>query len=219
MVATRPDIMIRALIKGIWHLLAIVGVIAVVTTLWLWQSGIGTKQPPGPLETAVARLARTTMIPAAARRLRNPEPATSENIRSGLEHWADHCASCHGNNGAGGTEMGRGLYPPAPDMRLAATQNLSDGELFYIIENGVKLSGMPAWGIGSDDSARSTWHLVQFIRRLPSLSEAELAAMEELNPRSAADWQALEEERRFLSGETPLPSSESTTHEHKGVPQ
>lgn len=211
--------MIRGLAKGVWHLLALVGVIAVVSGLWLWNSGIGTSPPPGRIETAVAGVARTTMIPATARRLRNPEPATSENIRSGLEHWADHCASCHANSGAGDTEMGLGLYPPAPDMRQAATQNLTDGELFYIIENGVKLTGMPAWGTGTEDSARSTWHLVQFIRRLPSLSDSELADMEELNPRSAADWQALEEERRFLSGEVALPSTDRSTHDHKGVPK
>lgn len=211
--------MIRALVKGVWHLLAMVGGVAVLTTLWLWNSGIGTKPPPGRIETAVSRVARTAMIPAPARRLRNPEPATSENIRSGLEHWADHCASCHANSGAGDTEMGLGLYPPAPDMRQAAIQNLTDGELFYIIENGVKLTGMPAWGTGTEDSARSTWHLVQFIRRLPSLSDSELADMEELNPRSAADWQALDEERRFLSGETTLPSTNPSAHDHKGVPQ
>jgi mono/diheme cytochrome c family protein len=211
--------MIRSLVKGIWHLLAFVGGITLVTGLWLWNAGIGTRTPPSRVETAVARLARTTMVPANARRLRNPEPATSENIRSGLEHWADHCASCHANSGAGDTEMGQSLYPPAPDMRQPATQNLTDGELFYIIENGVKLTGMPAWGDGTEESARSTWHLVQFIRRLPSLSEAELAEMEELNPRSAADWQALEEERRFLSGEAPLPPPNPATHDHKGVPQ
>jgi mono/diheme cytochrome c family protein len=212
--------MIRTLAKGTWHLLAMVGIITIVTALWLWNSGIGTTTPPGRVETAVARVVRTTMIPAADRRLRNPEPATSENIRSGLEHWADHCASCHGNDGAGDTELGRGLYPPAPDMRQAATQHLTDGELFYIIENGVKLTGMPAWGTGTEEGARSTWHLVQFVRRLPSLSAAELAEMEELNPRSAAEWRALEEERRFLSGEMPLPPVEPPVHDHKkGVPQ
>ena len=157
------------------------------------------------------------MIPSESRRLRNPEAATTENIRSGLEHWADHCASCHGNDGSGDTELGRGLYPPAPDMRLPATQNLTDGELFYIIERGVKLTGMPAWGTGTPEGERSTWHLVQFVRRLPTLSEAELAAMEELNPRSAAEWQALEEERRFLAGEIPLPVVEPSPHAHKGA--
>ena len=211
--------MIRTVVKAVWHLLAMLGIIALVTALWLWSSGISTTSPPGRVETAVARVARTTMIPSAARRSRNPEPATSEHIRSGLEHWADHCASCHANDGSGETEMGRHLYPPAPDMRQAATQNLTDGELFFIIENGVKLTGMPAWSTDTEESARSTWHLIHFIRQLPSLSEAELAEMEELNPRSAADWRALEEERRFLSGEVPLPSVEPSAHEHKGVPQ
>ena len=211
--------MIRALLKIAGLLLALVGVVTVVAGMWLWSAGIGTRTTPGPVETAVSRTARSAMIPAGARDLRNPEPATSENIRAGLEHWADHCASCHANDGSGNSEMGRSLYPPAPDMRIAATQNLSDGELFYIIENGVKLTGMPAWGTGTPEGERDSWHLVQFIRRLPSLSEAELAEMEELNPRSAADWQALEEERRFLSGEVAAPSAPPTTHQHKGGSQ
>jgi hypothetical protein len=101
-------------------------------------------------------------------------------------------------------------------MRQAATQNLSDGELFYIIENGVKLTGMPAWGTGTPEGERDSWHLVQFIRRLPSLSEAELAEMDDLNPRSAADWQALEEERRFLAGEAAAPAAPASGHSHKG---
>ena len=62
-------------------------------------------------------------------------------IAEGRDHFADHCATCHANDGSGNTEMGRGLYPKAPDMRLPATQNLSDAELFYIIENGVRLTG------------------------------------------------------------------------------
>jgi mono/diheme cytochrome c family protein len=214
--------MMRILLKGIWHLLAVVGILAVAIGAWLWSSGVGTRRPPGSAETAVARSVRSAMIPAGARSLPNPEPATTENVRAGLEHWADHCASCHANDGSGETELGRSLYPRAPDMRLPATQNLTDGELFYIIENGVKLTGMPAWGSGTPEGERDSWHLVQFIRRLPALSEAEIAEMEELNPRGAAEWAALEEERRFLSGEAPsrvLPDKAPTPHQHKGGSQ
>lgn len=209
--------MIRRLGKSLWHVFSVIGLVAVAAGVWLWGAGIGTRRSPGSVETAVARTARSTMIPSAARQRRNPEPATSEIIRSGLEHWADHCASCHANDGGGDTEMGRSMYPRAPDMRLPATQNLTDGELFYIIENGIKLTGMPAWGTGTEEGERSTWHLVHFIRRLPSLSEAELAEMADLNPRGAAEWREWEEERRFLSGETPMPASEPSTHEHKGA--
>jgi hypothetical protein len=102
-------------------------------------------------------------------------------------------------------------------MRRAETQNLSDGELFYIIENGVKLTGMPAWGTGTSDGERSSWHLVHFIRRLPNLTEAELVDMGELNPKSAAEWRAWEEEQRFLSGEIPLAPTKPSTHDHKGA--
>ena len=92
-------------------------------------------------------------------------PASPESVKKGLEHFADHCAMCHANDGSGAAEMGRGLYPRVPDMRLPATQSLTDGELFYIIENGVRLTGMPAWGTGTPEGEEATWHLVRFIRR------------------------------------------------------
>lgn len=156
------------------------------------------------MEASAARVARQMLMPADARARPNPEAASPEAIRQGMEHWADHCATCHANDGSGDTSIGRGLYPRAPDMRLPATQQLSDGELFFIIEHGVKLTGMPVWGDGTPEGERASWHLVHFIRRLPSLSEEELIEMEAFNPRSEAEWRALEEERRFLSGESPL---------------
>jgi mono/diheme cytochrome c family protein len=199
--------------KLVWAIAALVGLAALAGAVWLFQAGISARTPPGSLETSVARTARRAMIPAVARDRRSPQPATTEKIRSGMEHWADHCATCHGNDGTGATEIGQGLYPRAPDMRQPATQNLSDGELFYIIENGVKLTGMPAWGNGTAEGEESSWHLVHFIRRLPNLSEAEVTEMEGLNPRGPDAWRALEEERRFLAGEPPLPAA-PPSHKH-----
>ena len=132
-----------------------------------------------------------------------------------MEHWADHCASCHANDGSGATAMGHGLYPKPPDMRLASTQDLSDGELFYLVEHGVKLTGMPAWGTGTPDGETASWHLVQFIRRLPSLTEDELADMADLTPRNRAEWQALEDERRFLSGTLDVPEDPPPAGGHR----
>jgi hypothetical protein len=211
--------MIRSLLKFVWHIAAVVGILAIAAVVWLWNQGIGARTRPGSIETSVSRFARLAMIPSAARTRVNPHPTSAETVRAGLEHWADHCASCHANDGSGDTEIGRSLYPPAPDMRQAATQNMTDGELFYIIENGVKLTGMPAWGTGTPDGELQSWHLVQFIRRLPTISEAELAEMEEINPRGPAEWRALEDERRFLSGEIPLPMTGPSTHEHKPPPE
>jgi mono/diheme cytochrome c family protein len=206
----------RRLLKTLWHLMAVVGLALLAAGWWFFSQGISTRTPPGEMEIAVARRARQAMIPASARTRQNPELATPESVRSGLEHWADHCASCHANDGTGDTAIGRGLLPRAPDMRLHDTQNLSDGELFYIIEHGVKLTGMPAWGTGTPDGEADSWHLVHFIRRLPTLTEAELAEMAELNPRSPAEWRALEEERAFLAGETTTaPPPPPPPHDHK----
>lgn len=151
---------------------------------------------------ALVWLLRALAIPSAAARRENPVPASADVIAKGLAHFADHCASCHANDGSGTTALGKGLYPRAPDLRLPGTQQLSDGTLFYIIENGVKLTGMPAWGTGTSEGEAASWHLVRFIRHLPALSEAELQHMEALNPRSAEEWRELEEERKFLEGES-----------------
>ena len=104
------------------------------------------------------------------------------------------------NDGSGNTEMGRSLYPKAPDMRLPRTQELSDGEIFYFIENGIRLTGMPGWSTGTPEGERASWQLVHFIRRLPKLTPEDLAAMELFNPVSR---QQIEEEKKvedFLKG-------------------
>lgn len=192
-------------LRVVWHLMAVLGLVTAAGGAWFASQGVSATATPGPIETSVSRAARHWLVPAGARARVNPEAATPESLKSGMAHWADHCATCHGNDGAGKTAMGQGLYPKTPDMRLAATQDLSDGELFALIEHGVKLTGMPAWGTGTPEGEQASWHLVQFIRRLPSLTADEISEMEDLNPRGRAEWQALEEERRFLSGTLDVP--------------
>jgi mono/diheme cytochrome c family protein len=165
----------------------------------LLHGGISARAEPSAAEARVARALRGWAIPSGARDARNPIAASPSALAAGLAHFADHCATCHANDGSGQTAIGRRLYPRAPDMRKAATQELTDGELFYIIENGVRLTGMPAWG--GPGTAEGSWHLVHFIRHLPKLTDEERARMEALNPRSPEEWRALEEEERFLRGE------------------
>lgn len=193
------------ILRAVWHLLSLIGLATVAGGVWLASQGVGSRSTPGPVETAVSRTVRHWLVPAGARGTPNPEASTPETLRAGMEHWADHCASCHANDGSGDTAMGRGLHPKAPDMRLPATQDLSDGELFYLIEHGVKLTGMPAWGVGTPAGEQASWHLVQFIRHLPRLADHEITEMEDLNPRGRSEWRALEEERRFLSGTLDVP--------------
>lgn len=174
-----------------------VGIVAVIVTRGM---GFSARVTPWTIEATAMRAARRWATPGDLRRQPNPVPATSEAIEGGLKHWADHCASCHGNDGSGDTTVGRNLYPPAPDMRRPATQRMTDGELFYVIERGIPLTGMPAWGTGTPDGERASWELVRFIRHLPKLSGQELRSMEALNPKSPADTVHRMEIDEFLSG-------------------
>ena len=188
--------------------------IGVLTGAYIVTTGVSARPQPSTLESVAARTIRGIAIRTRVRGLTNPVPATPEIVKEGMEHFADHCSVCHGNDGSGNTEMGRGLYPRAPDMRLPATQKLSDAELFYIIENGVRLTGMPGWSNGTKDGEISSWHLVHFIRHLPKLTEEEIAQMEDLNPRTPAEMQQREEEKKFLQGGDADAPPATPTHEH-----
>lgn len=145
--------------------------------LWVRQHGFSALEKPSRFEQFLARHARKIATPSGARELKNPYPATTENLASAREHFAEHCASCHGFDGRGNTVIGRNLYPKAPDMTDAQTQNLADGELYYIIHNGVRFTGMPAWG--REDSPEEIWNLVSFIRHLPGITAEEIQRMQE----------------------------------------
>jgi hypothetical protein len=112
--------------------------------------------------------------------------------------------------------MGRNLYPKAPDMRLARTQDLSDGEIFYIIENGVMLTGMPGWSTNSPEGERASWQLVHFIRRLPSLTPEDLAEMERHKPMSRSQFEEERQVEEFLKGGEPPPGNTSPPDPHAG---
>jgi mono/diheme cytochrome c family protein len=174
-------------------------VFAIAGFVYLRATGLSARAEAGRLETVIARGARRFAIPAEARARTNPIPESAEALADGMAHYADHCANCHANDGSGNTEMGRGLFPKAPDMRLAPTQELSDGELFYIIEHGIRFTGMPGWGTGTAAGEESSWRLVQFLRRLPELTAGEIEAMEQRNPRSPEEIRLEIEEERFLN--------------------
>jgi len=190
-------------------LLALGGAAAVVGLILV--SGVSARDEPTFVEAFVARRLRSLAIPSAMRARQNPVPPTREVLSSARAHFADHCASCHGNDGKGQTALGRNMYPKAPDMTLRGTQRLSDGELFAIIENGVRLSGMPAWGSPGPEDDVETWELVHFIRHLPQLTSKELDEMKDMNPKTKKEIDEEEAIRRFLGGEAPPP--ETGSHE------
>ena len=182
--------------------LAAVLVVAGAAVWFLLGRGFSAREEPTSVEAWVARRVRRLATPRSARDAQNPVPATPENLGEARAHFADHCAACHGNDGSGETEIGQGLYPKPPDMRQAETQSLSDGELFYIIHNGIRLTGMPAWGTGAAAEDEDSWKLVHFIRRLPNITPQELEEMERMNPISRSELEI----ERFLQGEDSQPA-------------
>ena len=183
--------------------------------VWLHGRGVSAREQPSWIEARAALFVRGWMIPSTYKGLKNPISNTQENFVAAREHFADHCASCHGNDGSGNTEMGRNLYPKSPDMRLPRTQNLGDGELFYIIENGVMLTGMPGWSTGTPEGENSSWQLVHFIRRLPSLTPEDLQEMERMNPISPAQFEEQKKIEDFLKGAEPPPASSDPHAGHR----
>jgi mono/diheme cytochrome c family protein len=182
----------------------LVTVMAAAPLVLVLRGGISARSEPNSAEEMVARRRRRHHHTAEARAARNPLTLEPRILAEGRAHFADHCASCHANDGSGRTDLGRNLYPRAPDMRRPTTQELTDGELFYVIENGVRLTGMPGWG--GAGRPEESWKLVHFIRHLPRLTPGEQAEMEQLNPRSAEEWRELQEETEFLKGTGRAPS-------------
>jgi len=167
------------------------------------QRGFGARGEPSGLEVFVARNIRSMAISADAKAMQNPVPFTEERRPGAEHHWMEHCSSCHALNGSGDTPIGRNLYPHPPDMRERLTQDLSDGELFHIIANGVRFTGMPAWG--DEDSEEDIWDLVSFIRILPGLTPEELQRIE----RGGAPEAGAEE---APAGHTHAPGTPPHTH-------
>jgi len=207
----------RSLLKAFALLVLLLVIIGAVGMWYIMSTGLSARGEPGAFEAVAARRARTMAIARHARSLQNPVRYSDEVVASGRAHFADHCAVCHGNDGSGETEMGRGLYPRAPDMRATATQELSDGELFWIIENGIRFTGMPAWSTGTKEGQEASWHLVHFIRRLPKLTKAEIEEMEALNPRSPAELEDEKAIEDFLrGGDKPSSPPSQPKHRHPG---
>lgn len=191
-------------------ILVFAAVALVIAAFSIFHNGLSSRATPSAIEKMMAREARHLAIPNVARSLKNPVPSSPENLSDARLHFADHCAVCHGNDGSGDTMLGRGLYPKPPDLRLAETQQLADGELFWVIENGVRFTGMPAFftpGAQSD-----SWKLVDFIRHLPQLTPDERMEMEKYNPKGPGDRIEEQQEDDFLNGTAPAPKPAEHHH-------
>jgi mono/diheme cytochrome c family protein len=198
--------------NGIFLAIVIVIGLIAAAAVSLLHDGVSSRAKPTALEVMMARQARHMAIPKSARKVQNAVPDTPENLRDARLHFADHCAICHANDGSGDTLFGRNLYPKPPDLRQQQTQDLSDGEIFWIIENGVRFTGMPAFG-GAHGTEEDSWKLVRFIRHLPQLTAEERMEMERNNPKGPEDRKEEQEEDEFLGGK-PMQQKQEGMHHH-----
>jgi hypothetical protein len=196
---------VRKFIAGLVILLAV----AIALFLFV-RRGFSTRTEPGSPEAFLANHLREWSIPAKYKEMRNMQDCSTQVLTEAKTHWADHCATCHANDGTGDSMLGKTMYPRPPDMRQSSTQNQSDGELYYTIENGVRLSGMPAFGKPGDTDADS-WKLVCFVRHLPALTSDEVDEMKKLNPKTPEDLEEERQEAEFLNG-GPAPAPQEHHH-------
>lgn len=137
------------------------------------RHGFRASSAPSAWEVSLARTIRNLGIPRQERNQENPYGSSSDVARDGRDIFLSHCASCHGIDDSGKTPIGVNLYPRVPDLRAVATQGLTDGEIHYIIRNGVALTGMPAWGDPQTEASGTSWKLVAFIRGFRAFTKEE----------------------------------------------
>lgn len=199
-------------------LLATIGAMLSCASAVAWlvtrADGFSSRAPPSGIEAAVARAARALATPARVRDRVAPTPVGPDMLADARLHWAAHCAFCHAADGSGATPIGAAMYPRPGDLREPRVQALTDGELYGVIQNGVRLTGMPAFGRpGVDDDAES-WALVAFLRTLPALDEASLAEVRSNLPKTPHELAAAAEEEDFLRGGPARPTHGPAHEEH-----
>jgi mono/diheme cytochrome c family protein len=153
---------------------AIVLVLGAGAVIYAGIYDVGATAPHWPVTQWVLETARVRSIKAHAAGIQAPsgldDPA---KILIGVEHFAAHCAVCHGAPGVPKADIARGLYPAPPDLAKAA-QLYSSTELFWIVKNGIKLTGMPAW---NDHTEAELWATVAFLKKLPGMTEQDYAGL------------------------------------------
>jgi mono/diheme cytochrome c family protein len=180
----------------------------------LFTTGFSAKTEPHALEVFIARKIRHLAIPIEQRNTQNPIPLSPDVIKESLAHFADHCALCHANDGSGQTPIGKNVNPKAPDLRLPDIQKMSDGEIFWVIHNGIRFTAMPAWGEGDPAEDKDSWKLVHFIRHLPQLTPEELDRMKAFNPKTKQDLEEDAAYGKFPQGNDAAAAKTDRGHHH-----
>ena len=184
---------------------SIIAALIIIVFLFLPSINWSATRKSGQLETRLADYITSNWIWRHAAKQTNPLNPTPENLKAGQGHFEEHCATCHGLDGSGENRFEADFYPPVPKLTDVA-QEWSDGELYFIISNGIAMTGMP--GFGRNHDSKDIWGMVLWLRHLAHLSPPEKAALESRAHISAEQHQKMMEESH--------PEEVHSPHDHSG---
>jgi len=150
---------------------------------------MGADVKPGLIERSLAPWGRDRSVEKRAPKEKNPYADDPGAIATGFAHYRENCVMCHGAPGVAGAELSKGINPPAPSLGKEENDT-PDGELFWVVKHGIRMTAMPAFGPTHTDE--EIWKIVAFIRHLPDLTAQERDSL-----RAATD-----EEAHHHGGET-----------------
>lgn len=154
------------------------GALSAVLFLALAAAACSAHSKPSSIETKLANAAKDVVIPFEAESAANPTPNTDLTLAQGRQVFIAHCAMCHSTDGKSQNQLGLAMYPPAMDLTSPHVQSWKDQELYWIIQNGIRLTGMPGWqGIITPDD---TWKVARYIHALPKMTPQKLAQLDAL---------------------------------------
>jgi len=169
---------------------------------------VAADRPHGAFMQWIVAAAREASIAARAKAIEVPSLDDAAAIRDGANEYAEMCAGCHLAPGVPDNEFRRGLNPPAPELAktkaTGGSTNARARRQFWIIEHGIQMSAMPAWGITHDD--RTLWNIVAFLQQLPTMTPEQYATMTahaHAEHEASAHGQGDEENPDALQSKTP----------------
>jgi mono/diheme cytochrome c family protein len=151
-------------------LFLLVALLIVLITVFLARFSLTAVEEPGRLETSLADWSKHFLIRRASRKgISAPPKGKKASIAEGDMLYGIDCSMCHGRDGHGRTDVGRWMYPRAADLTSPEVQTYSDRDLFWILKNGIRFSGMPAFGKVETDE--HIWNLVDYLRTISQQSQ------------------------------------------------
>lgn len=153
----------------------IVIVVAVAAYAYSGAYNVSAIPPHGVFADWFLHTAMERSVERHAEDVEVPDLDEEALVEKGLEEYDEECVACHGAPGVEPADLAKGLRPEAPELAHEGVEEWTSGELFWIVKNGIRMTGMPAWGPTHED--RELWAIVAFMRRLPEMSASEYEGM------------------------------------------